>query len=232
MITTGLAALGLFLSRYIGIFAIGMMWVMCGYLVLVQKKLEACIKLICISLAILSIESAYLYNNWIQTGYITGIDRVAAPETNMELLNAFTSAVWLEMLFTISDYTGRNSTLLLIGLITAQLIFFIYCIDLIWKAIRVGSFKIDHTSIMFFLIGSSYFLAITTLRWISDFDHFNYRLFAPATLLILIGITRTVELSCTEKYFSRYSIAIALAAITSIVISTYDINFVYQFTRY
>jgi hypothetical protein len=58
------------------------------------------------------------------------------------------------------------------------------------KAIRV-----DALSVSFFIVGALYLSAIIGLRWLNDFDPYNFRLLGPGTLLLDIAILRVALLS-------------------------------------
>jgi hypothetical protein len=93
-----ISALFLFLMRYIGAFSFGVIGLLAMYY-FTQKKYRYFIKLSSISLVGIMIVSLYLYNNYIQVGFPTGMPRIPSPETNFELLKQLVNAYMAESFF-------------------------------------------------------------------------------------------------------------------------------------
>ena len=82
-----IASLLLFMSRYIGAFSFGLIGLLGFYYALVKKDRTKALILIAIATLNITIMFLYLHHNYIETGFITGMQRIASHETNLELFH-------------------------------------------------------------------------------------------------------------------------------------------------
>jgi hypothetical protein len=190
-----LASSSLILSftRYIGAFSFIIVGLLGLYFLFFKRdKIQAAI-LISIALITTIIMVGYLYFNYLETGYPTGIPRTPASESNFQLLIMLLKAVMAEVTISIHRFGSAS-------LVAFSVQFSIIAI-LIWKYSRhfkktmVSRQKITLT-IIFIVIGFTYLFSIILLRWLSQFDPYSFRLLAPGTFMLLIALaTYIIEIS-------------------------------------
>ena len=186
-----LAVLLLFLSRYIGAFAlsvIGLLWLGNSYSAIRHKCKIAGRRVIYLTISgivsgvfILS----YLLMNQKMTGYMTGIERVPAGPMRELLLDLY-RAMMIEMDYVFDTFfaigPARLALLLWFGLIG----FFIYAISKSKKGI-IARDKNIITPLCFIVIGIIYWVAIIIMRLASHFDDFDFRLLFSGSAMLFIG---------------------------------------------
>ena len=181
----------LFLSRYIGAFAlsiVGLLWLLNAYMFVLKKDKIAGKRTLYLSLSgIISALSmiAYLLMNQSKTGHMTGIERVPAGPAREILLDLY-RAMMIEMDYVFDTFFSIGSARL------ALLLWFILILFIIHTVSKAKSCIISHerniiTALSFIVIGVLYWIAIIFMRLTSDFDDFNFRLLFPGSSMLFIG---------------------------------------------
>ncbi|MDR1702453.1 MAG: hypothetical protein LBR56_06735, partial [Sporomusaceae bacterium] len=167
---------GLFLSRYIGIFSVGLISLVAIWVIYKKRDFVSASKLLLTASCVGIICFLYLYNNYTQTGFITGMPRIASPESNFQLLKMLSKAQIYELL----------------GGAPSRIISFFYSFLLSWTIYKTMKYKktAENSSKIYFgvlSVGIIYWLSIVVIRWISQFDGFSFRLLGPSTMLFFIA---------------------------------------------
>ncbi len=181
-----LLAIALFLTRYIGLFALAPLLVAAA-LKLRDHDLRPALLLAGTALVAGAVALAYLLYNKAATGHFTGIPRPAAMETHAELLGALGMALLREIILPIPYWVGtdikHNAILALV------LLFILVLVVLAPRTPRADPDPEARARVQaFLLVGGFYMAAMIALRWTSFFDPFGYRLLGPGTVIVLIGV--------------------------------------------
>lgn len=186
-----LGAILLFLSRYIGAFAvgvIGLLWIYNLYLFWRHRDKTAKKRLVGLTVSggvsgIFMV--VYLFLNHRMTGYITGSP--AGPVDNPRwLANNLYEAQLAEMNHVFHTFVRIEPLGLALPLWFLFIGFVAYGIFRGGKAIQARD-KGMITPLVFLAMGVIYWCAIVFMRFIALFDNFSYRLLLPATALLFIG---------------------------------------------
>ncbi|WP_069471997.1 hypothetical protein [Candidatus Marithrix sp. Canyon 246] len=217
------SSLFLFLSRYIGAFSFGLIGLLGLYYGFVKKDKSKSIILITIASFNIVIMFGYLYHNYLQTGFPTGMPRIAAPETDGELFVMLLRAIISETIIPMNSISK-----------TAMLIFWMQFSVLIYLIVkyRTSIFNVLKNSqnnktrklvLVFISIGLVYLFFIILMRWLVQFDTYRARLLAPGSFLLFIAFIVYIEKFTTEKLFNEFKIFLLSFALLS-----YFINFPYS----
>lgn len=204
------ASILLFLSRYVGFVSVPIIGSIALYF-LIKKELKKVYKLLGSALFIFIFSATYLYNNYLETGYITGIGRVGVKETTLQLIQQLYVATLseLNLIYAAPFFTSHTvhfwSTALFVVLFVTFSIFAVL-------ALRKN--KSHRLAYLFLYTGFGYYAAIIFLRFTSDFDPFGYRLLAPGTILLFIGL-----LHIAKDY--KWSIVPQLLVVVLLIVSFY-----------
>jgi hypothetical protein len=186
------ASVLLFLSRYIGAFAIVILSIGAIYY-LIQKDYRRFVRLSGIIIIVSVFILIYLYMNISLSGYTTGMERIPAPESFNELVvmtaiayvnefNFLQGAIYYPDILQL-----RYIRLLKLVFFIIQIIVFSYVI-VKFGMLRMKRVPIDKTALLLVLIGFVYWISITAFRWNFYFDRLSFRLLAPGTLMVLFGL--------------------------------------------
>lgn len=181
-----LLAFALFLTRYIGLFALAPLLVV-ALLKLRNHDLRPALLLAGTAGVAGALALAYLLYNSAATGHATGIPRPAAMETHADLLSALGIALVRELVLPIPYWVATDiKHNAILGLVL------IFILALTVLAARMPSEDpapaTRARAQAFLLVGGFYLASMIALRWISFFDPFGYRLLGPGTVIVLIGI--------------------------------------------
>jgi hypothetical protein len=186
-----MAVLILFLSRYVGAFAlvvIGLLWIWSVYLFVKSKAANDRKRGVYLSVS--GIVSAtlifgYLLMNRMMTGYMTGMPRVPVGDVRELIINLFTNqGSEMKNVFRLFFDIENYALVILLWLLFAG--FIIRMIYQNWENIKKRE-KDVIMPLVFIVIGGIYWIAIVVMRFISAIDDFNYRLLFPSTFLLFIG---------------------------------------------
>jgi hypothetical protein len=210
-----LAVLLLFLSRYIGAFAIGclgLLWLYNIILLLRRKDESAAKRVVCLTVSGVvsaALTMGYLLMNRAMTGYLTGSPK--NPATNFrELLDGLYHAQLTEMNNAFNAFFAIENTKLALPLWILFLAFVVYSVIKHFDAIKTRD-KSAITPFVFIIMGIIYWCAIVAMRMTSVFDMFNYRLLLPSTALLFIGFVGFLSLNRRVAGFLARFGGIALA---------------------
>ncbi len=216
-----LSSLALFLTRYIGAFSFGLIGLLGLYYFFIKRDRLKSSTLISIALVNIIIMALYLYNNYLQTGFPTGMPRISSPESYLYLLIFLIKAFIAEVLIAIEEITPEN---LKISIIIFMIQFTIFTLSL-WryrKYLKIEN-KISRRDrllpIIFTTIGSTYLFFIIYMRWVTQFDLYNYRLLAPATLLIFISLLFYIKKTMSREFFGIFKKIMLSLIVLSYILS-------------
>lgn len=209
----------MFLSRYVGMFSIVLIGLFGIYFWFVKKDKFKFFVLILISIIKLLIISGYFYYNLIKTGYISGMQRIPAPETNLELFKSLLSALFRELLIITPDPPNSNFKLFFFFLYFILIFLFLKNRKRIFTSISNKVKGQVSLPFIFGLVGFVYLLFIILMRWRTHFDTLNFRLLAPGSFLIFIAFIKYIEDKTTAKFFNFFKI---------LLISTSLLSFIYN----
>lgn len=181
-----LLVFALFLTRYIGLFALAPLLVVALFK-LRDHDLRPAVLLAGTAGVAGALALAYLMYNHAMTGHATGIPRPAAMETHAELISELGIAVLREVVLPIPYWVGtdikHNAILALV---------LVFALGLALLAMRRDPKDPSPTTRAraqaFLLVGGFYLAGMIVLRWTSFFDPFGYRLLGPGTVIVLIGV--------------------------------------------
>ncbi|WP_106496124.1 ArnT family glycosyltransferase [Lentibacillus sp. Marseille-P4043] len=173
------AALFLFFMRYIGLIGAGIVGLI-GFYYLFSKQWRHMLTCWIAGSIPMLIAGIYLFYNYLQTGLLTGMERIPRAETASEFMIMLWQGLVAEFntLATSSHvYVAESIIILLVGLL----------LFVRPRHIR-ALFSLNRRQFllpgMFLFVGLVYFIAIVYMRWNAHFDPFNFRLLGPATLML------------------------------------------------
>jgi len=164
----------------------------------------------------LTLMSIYLHHNFIISGYITGIPRIFAPETNIHLLEMLIKSIILEILFYSNHVIWKNIAFPLFQFILFVLLFVKYRKSIINQYTNK---QLMILPTVFSSIGIVYLIFMVFLSWNGYIEELNYRLLAPGSFLIFIAIINYFENHSRAKYFNLFKILLLSISIYSWIIN-------------
>lgn len=177
---------GLFLSRYIGAFAVGHIGLL-AVIKLWHRQPRYAVLLAATVAALTVLISAYLWHNAFATGFPTGMQRPSATGSAVELASQLFTAVVSEVAVVIPPGAAGWPVQLSLGVIFTLLVgglgFSAYRHSR--QAPRANE-RID--ALCFLWVGLTYLMTIVSMRWFKQFDAFDFRLLDPALVPIFVGI--------------------------------------------
>jgi len=218
LINIFLATVFLFLNRYIGIFAIGVPALL-SLRYLRQNDMKNFWKLFACFNGDLAIVVLYLLHNYIETGYMTGMQRLSPGESIGELVVKYGKTVLCELNFIFrnqGDYKVLFTLTLFIQVAVA--IYFARQIKQNHKRIFTDT-RLNPIGKTLFFIGMLYVVFLIVLRCFNDFDCFTYRFFAPPFMLFYIVVVNHLEARYTQALFGKIRKVIIAFAIASFIIN-------------
>lgn len=215
------SSLFLFLNRYIGAFAFGFMGLM-SLNYLMNKDYKTSLKLIVASLLGFMIIALYLYHNYLQTGYPTGILRLPAPETISELLKSLFRALLIEFnLIRTSGSPYIENKLKFIAWLSFQTGLFLF----FYYKIKDNIYDINGKKekyplwLILFSIGVTYLICIVSIRFFFYFVDFYCRLLGPASFLFIISLISYFEFRYAREVFNKLKVPFIIVCITSYLLN-------------
>ena len=184
-----MASIALFLSRYIGAFSIAVIGSLALYNLFVIRDYKKAFILFAISLASFIFMGIYLYNNYLETGSLTGILRFRAPETNFYLFLKLLKAIFAELVIPIHSIKSDTVPVFLkYFILQFGLLFILWLKYKNFIKPHLIFVKPNRLTLLFSIIGLTYLLFIVLLRWFIYFDGYDFRLLAPGTFLLFIAL--------------------------------------------
>lgn len=209
------SSLYLFLIRYIGGFSVCFVGVMAVYCFILKRYKES-IALIVVLFFQTILVASYLYNNFQETGYITGISRPAAAENNLEMLISLLGAIFFEaspLLSGCGEYWK-----FIVSLIVQSIVVIVFASNFSKYYVK-KDYKNDKFAITCLCVGLFYLVSIISLRWISNFDDLGYRFLAPGTFLLIISLVSHMRTKCNEEGFRAFSNCFIFMSLLSYIIN-------------
>jgi len=213
-----LSALLLFTSRYIGAFSFGLIGLLGLYYSVVKRDRIKAVILISIAIVNIGIMFLYLYHNYTETGFPTGMKRIPSPETNLQLFYMLLKAMIAETLIPIQSMSTK-----------AIMVFFVQFPIfgfLLWKyrknILRTNNSTNQQPITLSFVLGTIglvYLFFIILMRWVSQFDGYGYRLLAPGSFLLFIGIIFFTQQRGTKQFFNVLKGFLLLFAVLSYLLN-------------
>jgi hypothetical protein len=183
----------LFLIRYIGAFSFAMPTLL-GLYFAFKGNYKPAVYLLVSSILLAILASSYLYTNYKLSGFATGFDRL---EDETESFTAFLAMLFKGLFnefLIIREYRASNQPDYLLYATTAiQLVVLAFITVKVkrhfdfWHELRQNSF-----SMICIGIALLYLAAILAMRLISHFDALDYRLLAPFSFPLFIGLVYTL----------------------------------------
>ncbi len=236
-ILLGISALLVFLTRYFGIFVWfvmgGYIVLMCGQLIGEARKDGVKIKEYITKNGYTSIKRplrltvtagcsgivalGYLVMNKIKNGNPTGVSRGTWWDDYQTLTNDLVHSLVTEIFNVFSlqlpEFVERMPEYLQLWCVLAVIIAIIIYV--------VKHCKRNSSASVLFVLATAYYLIFICVRYRSSMDTFYYRFFAPATVLLVLGIIDTAlngrwEQKIADKSMVRY----VAAAITALLIAS------------
>jgi hypothetical protein len=158
----------------------------------------------------LSVAGLYLYNNYLETGYLTGGPRILASETNVVLFKSLVKA-------TIKEFNLVGDRELFFPEVFFQAGIFIYFLKKV-KNYIFGDVKVQNANPIwkvFLFVGAIYFICLVTTRWLRYYDLFGLRLLGPATFLFLLAVINYIDSRYERpvlENFKRFLLVVLLAS--------------------
>ena len=199
-----MASLLLFMSRYIGAFSFGLIGLLGLYYGAIKKDTTKSFILIGIAVINMGIMILYLYHNYIETGFPTGIKRLSSPETNLQLFYLFVKGIVAETLIPIQVMSRNGILVFFVQFSILGLLLWKYRNNILQTNITTNqdNQKPVTPSIVFVTIGLVYLFFIILIRWVTDIDGYDYRLFGPGSFLLFIGLIVYVQQRGTKQFFN------------------------------
>ena len=215
-----LSSLLLFLSRYIGAFSFGLIGLLGIYYGVGKKDKSKFIFLIGIAVINIGIMIAYLYLNYLETGFATGMQRLPAPETNTLLFIMLVKTLVAEMLIPLHHISKSTLTdgvaMFSLQFSIIGFILYKYRENLFTTLVDVRSTSIT-LSLVFGVTGLTYIFFIILTRWMTHYSLFYYRLIAPGTFLLFIAIIYYLRHRSSKSFFNAFKTTLVILSIFSFI---------------
>lgn len=208
------ASLLLFMSRYIGAFSFGLIGLLGLYYGLVKKDKTKAMILIGIAIVNIGIMILYLYHNYTETGFLTGLKRMPSPETNLQLFYMLLKAMIAEILIPIHSMSIKAIIIFFVQFPIFGLLLWKYKNNILQTNINFNKKPIT-LSLVFVIIGFVYLFFIILMRWVFNFESYHYRLLAPGSFLLFIGLIFFIQQRGTKQFFNAFKGFLLLFAILS-----------------
>ncbi|NQU87730.1 MAG: hypothetical protein HQ541_18420, partial [Mariniphaga sp.] len=158
----------------------------------------------------------YLFNNYLKTGYLTGMLRNTPREVPVaDYIFSLIKTIATELNF-LSNNPGLSGLafLLLEAVIFAALIY--RNREIIFdKANYISDKNIHSLSLVFLLVGISYYLIIIFIYGMLQITALGYRELAPGTLLIFIALINYIEIRTHKNVFTVFRRALISLSVLS-----------------
>ena len=197
------ASLLLFLSRYIGAFSFGLIGLLGLYYGAIKKDKSKSFILISIAVINMGIMILYLYHNYTETGFSTGVKRIPSLETNLHLLYFLLKGMVSEMLIPIQVMSRNGILVFFIQFSIIGLLLWKYR-NHILQASSTTNQKLVTLSLVFVMIGLVYLFFIILIGWVRWIGEYDYRHLGPGSFLLFIGLIFYIQQKGTEQFFKAF----------------------------
>lgn len=217
MVVVVAAAFLVFSVRYIGLFTIGVFGLL-ALRYLWRREYRAFFMIFLAAAVCTVLAGAYLFNNYRETGYMTGMLRAPSFVPWQSKFTALAGSLLFMLdplvLKTLGDITRLNWLLL-----TGTLVFEAAIAAYYWirtRALRKPFERsLDELEFILLLVGAVNLLAVVFMHWRSDVDLFSFRLIAPGALLFMLGGIHYVHRVQSPAVFNIFAQGVAALAIAA-----------------
>jgi len=214
------SSLFMFLFRYIGSFSFGITGLLGLYYFFVKKERLRSFYLFAMTIFNLLFMSAYLYHNYLETGFYTGMIRSFDSQSSLELILMLVKSI-VSIIMVFSNHVIWKD-------IAFPLFQFVIVFALVVKYKKnIFKEKTDRNMasfpLVFLIIGILYLILIASLSCTFYIEKLNYRLLAPGSFLIFIALINYFENYLLSRYFKVFKIILV-----SIAFYSWSINVPYQ----
>ena len=216
----------LFFCRYIGAFSVLAALVFCLFLSM-EGNYRGALRLGGVVLAAAAAMGWYLRLNYLRTGFATGIRRIAAPETHLQLLrDLLVSQVHGLNLLISSIFMGRiyvwawKVMLAAVCLLLPLTFFFFFCSrEREGREIAPAADDFRLLRRILLIAGSVYLVSIVLIRWNRFFDRFDVRFFLPGYFLLALALVNYLRHRAGGRFWTATRKSLALVALISLVLN-------------
>jgi len=208
-ISLGFLILTLFIFRYIGAFSLIVAGIYFLWYWYHHKKLDWQLLMVLFSTSALM--GLYLWNNYLETGAITGYARPEALQSRFEQVYQLVRSVLYELCFPLTKKFAWLS-LVITGIVSQILLFLLFN----KPKVQFNLKRSELNAWPYFLVsGFVYLVCLVVLRLNFIFDDFNFRLLAPATLLLGIGGINLIHCRYPQAFtaLSRLMLVLMVASL-------------------
>jgi hypothetical protein len=226
-IILSISAIGLALTRYIGVFAIVVLSVIAAN-AFMNKNKRTLVILICVTVTVVLAVGFYFSINFFYTGYFAGAGNTATGprlEDDGELVRGAIAALARELNF-LTKYRGSTKWAFVVFVcgyvLSAWLVVWVT-----FKLIKEKSTDQPLGMRVFFSVGALYLATLVVLRWNLNFDPIDERLLAPFAVMALIGMSIAIEADRSGVWLPRgifWTIAVASAIYNSVFLPSWSVH--------
>ena len=212
------ASLLLFMSRYIGAFSFGLIGLLGLYYGVIKKDKSKSFVLISIAVINMGIMILYLYHNYTETGFPTGVKRIPTSETNLQLFYFLLKGIVSEALIPIQVMSRNGILVFFIQFSIIGLLLWRYR-NHILQASSTTNQKLVTLSLVFVMIGLVYLFFIILIGWVRWVGEYDYRHLGPGSFLLFIGLIFYIQQKGTEQFFKVFKGLLLFFAIWSYLLN-------------
>ena len=207
-----LACLFLFMSRYIGYFSVWFIGCLALYY-FYKKNYSKFLHLIASATFSSVFICGYLYNNYVLTGYLTGMPRFSGGEGLSDML-LMISGAFLEEFNLLSLGYGNSSRSIILFILTLclQLVLMYFILGRKVLSIQIPDNKRKSLYRIPCYIGLFYFVVLIGNRMTTYFSDLFYRMMFPGTFLILVGGISFVQYTTNKSFKKSFNTFILVIA--------------------
>jgi len=179
------SCLFLFFIRYIGGFSFIVLGGICAWFML-QKKYKPAFELLSIIILLNIIAGLYFYNNYLQTGYLTGGERLFLDRESWGIFIWYLFVGLFNEFFIIRNYYWREGSPDILFWVTSifQMLLIVFIYFKYFKEQITTINQENNLATLYLVIGFIYLITLICIRLFSPFDPFDYRLLSPFSICI------------------------------------------------
>lgn len=188
-----LTCIFLFLMRYIGAFSFSVPALSACFFYYKKKRGKA-LRHLFVFFLLGALAGLYLFMNYYFSGYTTGFDRLEAEtESGGAFIGMMAEGLLNELLIIRKFRMGNQPDYLLYFTVLLQLVTTAFIIKKIWRHhFLLEELKSNSFSLVCFFVALLYLSTVILLRSLSHFDDLDYRLLAPFSFLLWIGLVNVL----------------------------------------
>lgn len=213
-----MASLLLFMSRYIGAFSFGLIGLLGLYYGAIKKDKSKSFILIGIAVINIGIMILYLYHNYTETGFPTGVKRTPSLETNLQFFYMLLKGMVAEALIPIQIMSRNGIMVFFVQFSIFGLLLWKYRNNILQTNITTNQKPVT-SSLVFVIIGLVYLFFTILIRWEFRIGGFDYRLLGPGSFLLFIGLIFFVQQRGTKQFFNAFKGFLLFFAILSYLLN-------------